>query len=111
MKTQLQDITEIILASESILLTTHKQCDGDGLGAELAIYHALKSIGKRVSVINVDNTPKKYRFLESEKIIIDYEKNPHAMTGADLALIFDTNDPRMVQPLYSRLETKVKNVD
>lgn len=110
LKTQIQDITDLILSSESILLTTHKQCDGDGLGAELAVYHALKSIGKRVSIINVDSTPKKYRFLEADKIIIDFEKNPNAMTGADLVLIFDTNDPRMVEPLYSQLEKKAKAI-
>ena len=47
-------------AAQSVLLTTHKQCDGDGLGALLGLYHALKKTGKEVRALTVDAIPKKY---------------------------------------------------
>lgn len=99
-----------IRAAKSILLTTHKQCDGDGLGALLALYHACKKIGKPVRVMCVDAVPKKYKFLEPEKYIETFE-GPHTpIESTDLALIFDTNDRRLVEPLYKELEEKVKEI-
>jgi phosphoesterase RecJ-like protein len=60
------DYVEFIISkikkSQRILLSTHKQCDGDGLRAEITLYYALKSIGKDVTLFNVNATPKKYAF-------------------------------------------------
>lgn len=97
----MQRIVDIIKKSEKIILSTHRQCDGDGLGAEIAVYFALQQIGKDVKIINVDRTPKKYRYLQPEKIITHFDENPHIDCHADLYLIFDTNDYRLVEPLYS----------
>lgn len=99
-----------IEAANSIILSTHKQCDGDGLGAQLGLFHALKKLGKNVRVLCVDEVPKKYRFLEPEKYLEVYE-GPHAPIDAtDLALIFDTNDRRIVEPLYSELSKKCSQI-
>ena len=35
-----------IFAAKSFILTTHKMCDGDGLGSLLAFHHALHTIKK-----------------------------------------------------------------
>lgn len=99
-----------IKAAESIILSTHKQCDGDGLGAQLGLYHGLKKIGKKVRVLCVDEVPKKYEFLEPDRYLETFE-GPHSpITKTDLALIFDTNDRRLVEPLYSELEINVKEI-
>ncbi len=99
-----------IKASESILLTTHKQCDGDGLGAMLGLYHALKKVGKKVRVMTVDAVPKKYEFLEPNKYIENFEGPHQPIQKTDLALIFDTNDRRLVEPLYSALEDQCRKI-
>lgn len=103
-------IIDLIRASETILISTHRQCDGDGLGAELALCYALKKFGKKVRAINVDATPRKYAFLGSQKEIEIFEKNPQVKLEADLCLIFDTNDERMLEPLYSSLRTQVRQI-
>ncbi len=90
------------------MLSTHRQCDGDGLGAELGVYHALKKMGKNVKVINVDKTPRKYRFLSPDQHIQYYETNAELPDNIDLTLIFDTNDERLVEPLYSAIKPKSK---
>jgi phosphoesterase RecJ-like protein len=105
----LQQLARQILEAHTILLSTHKNCDGDGLGAQLGLYFALQSIGKKVQIINVDATPKKYRFLNPDKYIQYFEENPQ-VPEADLTLIFDTNDERLVEPLFSILKAKSKNI-
>lgn len=93
-----------IKAAQSILLTTHRQCDGDGLGSELALYHALRKVNKNVRIINVDATPQKYDFLQPDTFI-QYFDGPHdPIAKTDLALVFDTNDRRLIEPLYKELE-------
>lgn len=106
----MQNLIKRIQSAKRIILSTHRQCDGDGLGAELALFFALRKMGKNVRVINVDATPKKYRFLEPDRWIQYYDLNPEIIEGADLALIFDTNDERLVYPLYPALKEKVKEI-
>jgi phosphoesterase RecJ-like protein len=102
----LEKIVSLIQKSQSLILSTHRQCDGDGLGAQLAVYHALKKIGKKVEVVNVDFTPRKYRFLSPDEHILYYEDHPEFTTTADTCLIFDTNDERLVEPLFSNVIRK-----
>lgn len=101
----------LIRKSETIILTTHRQCDGDGLGAELAVYYGLKKMGKKVRVINVDRTPRKYHFLKTDDIVSYFEEwvKPEELS-ADLALIFDTNDSRLLPGFYSYLEKNVEKI-
>lgn len=98
------NIARKIKAASSILLSTHKQCDGDGLGAMLALFHGLRKIGKEVRVMTVDEVPKKYAYLEPNKYIENYDGVHQPLAATQLALIFDTNDRRLVEPLYSNLE-------
>ncbi len=106
-----EPIVKKIRNAQSILLSTHKQCDGDGLGAQLALYHALRKMGKSVRVLCVDEVPKKYFFLEPDKYVESFERGVYSpIEKTDLVLIFDTNDRRLVEPLYSSLEEKAKEI-
>lgn len=106
----MEHITERIRKAQSIILSTHRQCDGDGLGAQMGLYFALKKIGKNVRIINVDATPKKYRFLEPDKHIQYFESNSQLPKSVDLTLIFDTNDERLLAPLFPHLKSISKTV-
>lgn len=99
----MEKLIELVRGANSLILSTHRQCDGDGLGAQLAIYYALKKMGKTVHVINIDKTPRKYRFLNPHAHIRYLEDGGVEVPVVDLALVFDTNDSRLVEPLYSRL--------
>lgn len=104
------EVIQSIRDAQSILLTTHKQCDGDGLGALLGMYHALKSIGKTVRALNVDATPPKYHFLEPDQHIQYFDGSFGPLMATDLTLVFDTNDKRLVSPLYEELEKVSKKI-
>ncbi len=61
------DIAELcaaIQAASGILLTTHCSPDGDGIGSQLALFHALQAGGKSVFMHNRDGVPRIYRFLD-----------------------------------------------
>lgn len=97
----MERILESIQHAQSIILSTHRQCDGDGLGAEMALYFALKKTGKDVRIVNVDETPRKYRYLNPDFHITYYNQTSNLQVKADLCLIFDTNDERLLEPLFS----------
>lgn len=101
----MKSVVDSIKKAKNILLTTHRDADGDGLGAEMALYHALKKINKSVSVYHVDPLPKKYESLISKNLITVYNKNS-VIPKFDLALVFDTNDERLTEPLFSALSAQ-----
>lgn len=105
----MKKLVDLIQKANSVILSTHRQCDGDGLGAQLGLFHALKNFGKNVYLVNVDKTPKKYQFLKPDQHIQYFENNSN-IPSVDLSLIFDTNDKRLVEPLFSELKEKSKKV-
>ncbi|PIS11102.1 MAG: hypothetical protein COT73_05840 [Bdellovibrio sp. CG10_big_fil_rev_8_21_14_0_10_47_8] len=104
----MKKLADRIRKADSLILSTHRQCDGDGLGAEMALFHALRAAGRKSSLINVDSTPRKYRFLEPDRWIQYFENNQELPTSVDLTLIFDTNDERLLEPLFSALKGRSK---
>jgi phosphoesterase RecJ-like protein len=107
---QFQSLVEKISHAKSLLLSTHRQCDGDGVGAQVALYHALKKNGKDVRILNIDPVPKKYHFLGTQQLIEVFERAHQPMGPTDLVLIFDTNDSRLVEPLYSVMKQQAKEI-
>ena len=59
-----QPVTDAIEAAEHIVLITHCNPDGDGIGSQLALYDALTETGKSVSMFNFDGVPRIYTFLD-----------------------------------------------
>lgn len=74
---------EAIRAARSIVLTTHCSPDGDGIGSQLALYHALKDTGKNIYMHNRDGVPRIYHFLPGSDAITEGEN----FTQKDVDLI------------------------
>ena len=96
-----------IQKARRIFLSTHKNADGDGLGSEIALYHALKSHSKEVFIIQYELLSPRYHFLTQNITLL---ASPHELmslhpTTDDLVLIFDTHDPKLCQPLFDQLQT------
>ena len=106
---KVDSLVKSIQSAQTIILSTHKQCDGDGLGAMLGLYHALKKIGKKVRVITVDEVPERYNFLNPDLYLQAYDAQHDPIEKTDLALIFDTNDRRLVEPLFFELEKNLSS--
>jgi len=59
-----QPVIDAIAQAEEIVLITHCNPDGDGIGAQQALYDVLSAAGKQVRMHNRDGVPRIYRFLK-----------------------------------------------
>ncbi len=96
--------------AKRILISTHVQPDGDGLGAEVALYHYLKRARKSVRVYNPDLVPNRYRFLDPDKNILLGPGEAEIWDQCDLWIIVDTNDPRRLGKLWNELPLRAKKI-
>lgn len=107
MKINFETLSQEILNSNSFILTTHKDCDADGLGSILALHFALTKMGKKVYSVCVDSISPRYDFMNHQEVVHIYKKKS-SIPKADCALIFDTNDSNLIEPLYGELQTQTK---
>jgi len=61
---EFQKFKTTLTEAKRVLISTHSLPDGDGLGAEAAIFHYLKRARKACRIYNPDLLPKRYRFLD-----------------------------------------------
>jgi len=89
-------LNTIISKSSNIILSTHINPDGDGIGSELGMYYYLKSINKKCSIVNISKTPPFLDFIDPDDIIEVWDNKSHLdeFSKYDLAIIFDIGDYR-----------------
>ncbi|MEA2098339.1 MAG: bifunctional oligoribonuclease/PAP phosphatase NrnA [Patescibacteria group bacterium] len=81
----MQQAVNLVKSSESILILTHKNPDGDAIGSVLGLSDALKSIGKRVECFSKDAVPDIFCFLPN----ISRIKNQVVLKKYDLIILLD----------------------
>lgn len=86
----------VILQAKCIILTTHKNSDGDGIGSLAALYGALKNLNKQVFFAPVDEVPKRYSYMLEN---IEFYSNSTATTP-DLLIVLDTNHGELCNPHF-----------
>jgi phosphoesterase RecJ-like protein len=67
-------ILQVLLGADSILISSHINPDGDSIGTLIGLGLALESLGKDVLLVNSDETPLVYRFLEGTERILRPEQ-------------------------------------
>ena len=87
--------------SPNFVISTHKFCDGDGLGAGLALYHALKKSNQEASFYTLELIHPKYEFLNKDNIIQIFDKEKTKIPKNSVFIFIDVNDTRLMEPLYS----------
>ncbi|MEK6705835.1 MAG: bifunctional oligoribonuclease/PAP phosphatase NrnA [Bdellovibrionota bacterium] len=96
--------------SKRVLISTHALPDGDGLGAEAALFHYLKRARKACRVYNPDTLPKRYRFLDPKNSILLGPREVELWDTCDLWIIVDTNDPRRLGSLWGELSLRARKI-
>ena len=71
-----KELIQSLLKFPSFIITTHKNCDGDGLGSGFALYHGLRQLGKEVFFRTLEVPEKKYSFLDEHKVLKPYNSEP-----------------------------------
>ncbi len=86
---------DMLLAGEHIVLTTHVNSDGDGLGSEVALAEVLRTLGKKVSIINPTEVPTNYTFLQEIADINVFDEQGEELIEeislADMVVLLDAN--------------------
>ena len=102
-------IDDKIKESKSILLSTHENPDCDGLGSEIALYYYIKSLGKDCKIINSTAMSEKYRFIDPENVIQEYNsKYNDWLKNIDLAIVLDIGSHKRLREI-SNLTKNCKN--
>lgn len=102
----LDNIIEEIHKAEDIVILTHETPDGDAIGSSLALYGALKNLGKRVDVV-IPECPEIFSFLPwHEDIKKEGKQEPYS-----LAIALDCSDIKRLNGFATYFEgAKVKIV-
>ncbi len=93
-------VLELIRKNQVFLLTTHVNPDGDGLGAQSALFCALRSLGKKVLVVNEDRLPPRLSYLPFASV---YQTSP-AIPPHEACFVMDAGD-------FSRIRTQARRED
>ena len=91
-----------------ILLTTHENPDGDGVGAAIALAAHLKAGGKDARIVVTPSLPENLRFLDPLGWIEAFEPaGAHRQLAAwpDAWLLIDASEPHRMGALYSTFES------
>lgn len=94
--------------AKRVVLTTHVNPDGDGIGSEVAMAHYLRRRGIRATIVNVGGLPAAYEFLRGDLTVHGaHEPAGHkAVDDADLVLVLDTSEPSRLASLAPKLVGK-----
>src|SRR5260370_35219701 len=83
-----RDVAAALLGARRIVMTTHVNSDGDGLGSEIALLHLLASQAREASIVNPTPIPDRYQFLMESVPARDLSSGAApAITPAGLILV------------------------
>jgi phosphoesterase RecJ-like protein len=92
---QIDKTIELLAAAKNILISTHKNPDGDAIGSSTALYHLLTASGKKCKILLPDAAPQSLQWMLKELPVLVYETNPdkvkNEISSFDLIIIADYN--------------------
>lgn len=101
----LDDIKREIEVAQTIIIEVHETPDGDAIGSGLAMYLALKSLGKDVDLV-IPTYPKNYNFLPGA----DEIKSEGRDIKYDLGIALDCTDTKRLkgyEPYFENAKTTI----
>jgi phosphoesterase RecJ-like protein len=99
------ELTDLINKSDSILLSTHVNPDGDGLGSEIGFYYHLMNLGKECRIINVSPLPETYECIDPDRVIETYSHEHNEwINQVDITILFDIGDYMRINEIYPQIK-------
>lgn len=105
----IEELKKTIEQCYSFIVASHVDPEGDAIGSSLALYFALKNMGKKVVVYNESGVPRILRFLPGvENIVTELP----SVNEYDAIFVVDCGDIERLGKLKDRLEKlKIINID
>lgn len=101
-------LRDLIETAENVVITAHMSPDGDAMGSSLGLWHVLKSMGKKATVVVPDDITRQLAFLPGFKEVVVYCRNKAAASGvvkdAELIFCLDYNDFARIDQLAPSVE-------
>jgi len=91
----IHELKSLLAIPKDVLITTHRNPDGDAIGSSLGLYHYLNKLGHTVRVITPSEYPEFLAWIpDTEKIIIydiDPELSKEVVERSDIIFCLDFN--------------------
>jgi len=101
---------EFLTRTKRFIITAHETPDADAIGSECAMLRALQSLGKEAIVLNADPAPRKFTYLDADKVagvLVNEDSLPADIEEYSL-LILDTNDVRNIGQVAALVLPRVR---
>ncbi len=105
----IQRVLEKIRGASRVVLTTHVNADGDGVGSEIAVASWLRASGREAWIVNPTRFPRVFEFVleRPQQVVSATDTDVQEVTArADLAIVLDTSEFQRigrVKPLIDHL--------
>jgi phosphoesterase RecJ-like protein len=114
--TDWEKIYKEIEKADSIMLTTHENPDGDGIGSIAALFHHLVAKGKNSRILLTSRLPEEYQFIDPDNKfeIFDEAKHTEWLRNVDLSILLDIGNYTRTGRMWSMIQqngTTVVNID
>src|SRR5437667_108747 len=84
-------VAAVLTPGRRVVLTTHVNADGDGVGSEVALWHLLTARGLRVTIANPTPIPERFHFLLPEGA--DHsDRAAREIAEADVVVVLDISE-------------------
>lgn len=104
---KLVQLQAMLANAKNIVITVHRNPDGDAMGSSLALYHYLKAIGHQSKVVVPNDYPNFLNWIPGNDEVIRFESNVEAATeilqSCDLLFCLDFNDLKRVGDMHETL--------
>ncbi len=80
---KIKEAAEFLMANDDFYILIHQSPDGDAVGSSHALWHVLRSMGKRARILCSDPIPDRFDFITSEYSDEDFE--PKVIVTVDVA--------------------------
>lgn len=100
-----RDLAAVLTPGKHVVLTTHVNADGDGVGSEVGLWHLLQARGVAATIANPTPIPERFDFLlpdgadKSDRAVKELER-------ADLIVVLDIGDLSRVGDLGRRVAAR-----
>lgn len=108
-----QDFLDVLKTAKSFVLTGHERPDGDCVGAQVAMAHLLRALGKEVTICNPDPVPASFVEILPDTPIHSIERG-FALPSFEVLMLLDcAHLSRLgrLQPVVQGREAKIAVVD
>lgn len=104
MKTEeIARLKELLATPKQIVITTHRNPDGDAMGSSLGLYHFLLQQNHKVTVVIPNEFPEFLKWLPGSETVVDYslnkEKAVAAVKDAEVIFCLDFNVLHRIEDL------------